>query len=222
MEKKILRSKRVRVQTHSRICNLMFENFVRGKLSEYDEAERLHRAYGAWIASVCERGLGTASAAAFEEAEPAGIEEFIEGLRESAPDSVEEIRSTSSGTIAELDTDGRRSCELRYDESALLGTDCETVVVFDDGAPGRITVYRTGPSGSAFCFDRYSPRMTSMYATPHGQIALGIITHRVHNSLYELLDGGSRGEMVIDYTLEMGGAATEYSHMHLTAVEQND
>lgn len=79
MEKKILRSKRVRVQTHSRICNLMFENFVRGKLSEYDEAERLHRAYGAWIASVCERGLGTASAAAFEEAEPAGIEEFIEG-----------------------------------------------------------------------------------------------------------------------------------------------
>ena len=131
MEKKILRSKRVRVQTHSRICNLMFENFVRGKLSEYDEAERLHRAYGAWIASVCERGLGTASAAAFEEAEPAGIEEFIEGLRESAPDSVEEIRSTSSGTIAELDTDGRRSCELRYDESALLGTDCEVPALLD-------------------------------------------------------------------------------------------
>ena len=36
------------------------------------------------------------------------------------------------------------------------------------------------------------------------------------------LGSSSRGEMVIDYTLEMGGAATEYSHMYLTAVEQND
>lgn len=222
MEKKLLGSKRVRVQTHSRICNLMFENFVRGKLSEFDEAERLHRAYGAWIESVCERGLGSASSAIFESAEPAGIEEFIEGLRESAPDSVEEIRAGSEGIISEYELSGRRSCELRYDESALLGTDCETVVVFDESEPGRITVYRTGPSGAALCFDRSCPRMTNMYATPHGQLALGIITHRVHNSLNMLLRGCDGGEMVIDYTLEMGGSATEYSHMHLTATVQED
>lgn len=215
------KTKKVRVQTHSRICNLMFETFVKNKLGEYDEAERLRLAYGAWIESVSERGIGTASPELFGEAEPEGIEEFIGGLRGAAPDAVEEIRSNSMGTICEREKGGKRSYELRYDESALLGTDCETVVIFDEMSPGRITVYRTGTTGSALCFDRTSPRLTCMYSTPHGQIPLGIITHRVHNSLHMLLRGCRGGELVIDYTLEMGGAAAEYSHMKLTVTEDD-
>lgn len=207
-------SKKIRVETLSRVCNLAFEEAVSDRLEERTRAEYLHRAYEEWIDSIPHEYPGETSDRTLYKPENTALDKFIRQLSAELPDSVEKIESSSAGTISlNEECDGR--IDIEYDESGLLGMDCKTVVTFKREAPGRITVYRTGTAGASLVFDSSTPRVYCMYDTPAGQIGMGILTHRIRNTALRLLDGDESGEIVLDYTIELGGIKEEFNHLEL-------
>lgn len=72
-------------------------------------------------------------------------------------------------------------------------------------------MYRTEGSGTSFVFDSKTPRIMCMYETEAGSMGIGIITHRIVNTVPQLISGKKHAAIIIDYTLEMGGAKSEYN-----------
>ena len=207
-------SKKIRVETSSRVCNLAFEDAVNDRLEKRTRAEYRCRAYEEWIDSIPSEYPGETSDRAAYKPENTALDKFIKSLSSDLPDSVERIESNSAGTISfSGDESGR--IDVEYDESGMLGMDCKTVVTFEREFPERITVYRTGTAGASLVFDSSTPRVYCMYDTPAGQIGMGVLTHRIRNTAPELLDGAESGEIVLDYTLELGGVKAEYTHLEL-------
>lgn len=46
-------------------------------------------------------------------------------------------------------------------------------------------------------------------------MGIGIITHRIVNTVPQLISGKKHAAIIIDYTLEMGGAKSEYNHFKM-------
>lgn len=209
-------SKKIRVETSSRVCNLAFEDEVNDRLEKRTRAEYRRRAYEEWIDSIPSKYPGETSDRASYKPENTALDKFIKSLSSDLPDSVERIESNSAGTInIAPEENGRSRIDVEYDESGMLGMDCKTVVTFERESPERITVYRTGTAGASLVFDSSTPRVYCMYDTPAGQIGMGVLTHRIRNTAPELLDGAESAEIVLDYTLELGGVKAEYTHLEL-------
>ena len=215
MEENLI-SKKIRVETLSRVCNLSFEEVVNDRLENRTRAEYRRLAYEEWIDSIPSKYPGETSDRASYKAENTALDTFIKKLSDDLPDSVEKIESNSAGTISIVpEESGRYRIDVEYDESGMLGMDCKTVVTFEREIPGRITVYRTGETGASLFFDSSTPRVYCTYDTPAGQIGMGVLTHRIRNTASDLLAGAENGEIVLDYTLELGGVKAEYTHLEL-------
>ncbi len=206
-------TKKIRVKTTSKICNLAFENIFKDQLEEKIKADNDRRSYRSWIDTVLCRSGDESSDDCFQD-ESEELEEFLSTLASKLPDCVETIESNSAGEISFYDNKQGRT-DITYDESELLGMNCKTVLTFDKKEPGRIIMYRTGVSGTSFVFDSKTPRIMCMYQTEAGSMGIGVITHKVVNTVPQLISGKKHAVIILDYTLELGGTESEYNHLKI-------
>lgn len=115
-----------------------------------------------------------------------------------APEETIEMRAT--GTLTEKE--GR--IELSYDETELTGMEGSTTVLsFQKGVPGVLTMIRYGAVSTALIFEE-GKRHICAYDTKIMPFEICIHTKRVHNHL--TMDGGS---VELDYLVEIHGAKAE-------------
>lgn len=108
---------------------------------------------------------------------------------ESGPDEMELV------TAGVLRREGEGRYTISYQESELTGLEGTTTVVQVDG--GRVTLLREGSINSQMVFEE-GERHLSMYETPYGSLAVGILTRRMRSTL-----GEAGGELEIDYAIEI-------------------
>lgn len=223
---------KVKLRIKSCICNLVLDEVRRKEEDLKLMKEKRKAAYEAWIDSIplryeyektCrEVELPKKNVSSAETAEDR--ENFFDILEK-------ENREKQFGDIEdiiEFSTDGEVLYEdgffsVIYDESVLLDTDCKTIIKFNVETPKRMSLYRTGNSYASLVFDVNMKRITCMYETFAGQISMCVITHNIINTISDLKENG-KAELVMDYTLEMGGMKTEYTHyeMLISAVDDQD
>lgn len=63
------------------------------------------------------------------------------------------------------------------------------------------------------------PRIMCTYETEAGSMGIGVITHKVVNTVPQLVSGKKHAVIVLDYTLELGGAESEYNHLKMEITE---
>ena len=209
--------KQIRVKTTSKIYNLAFENIFKDQLEERNKADNTRRSYKNWIDTVLCRSEHELLNNRPED-ESKELEDFLSDLASKLPDCVETIESNSAGEILFHD-DSQGRTDVTYDESGLLGMNCKTVLTFDRKEPGRIIMYRTGIFGTSFVFDSKTPRIMCTYETEAGSMGIGVITHKVINTVPQLVSGKKHAVIVLDYTLELGGAESEYNHLKMEITE---
>lgn len=213
-----MNKRKIRVETTSRICNLLFEEMLQDRLKERIKAKQANAAFASLIDLICGRedeGIALAERDGID----GGIEQFLADISSAMPDSVDTIEAISAGDIEETDCG---DIKVTYDESGLLGTDCKTVVSFSASAPERIVVHRIGTADASLTFDGTTPRVICMYQTDVGPLSITVLTHRVINGIAALLEGADSAELIMDYTLEMGGAKTEFCHYEMKLVVEDD
>ena len=211
-------TKKIRVKTTSKIYNLAFESIFKDQLEEKIKADNTHRSYKSWIDTILHNSnyeSANGSSRTENVADESGeLEEFLSTLASKLPECVETIEGMSAGKILFYD-DIHNKIDVIYDESGLLGMNCKTVLTFDRKNPDRIVMYRTEGSGTSFVFDSKTPRIMCMYETEAGSMGIGIITHRIVNTVPQLISGKKHAAIIIDYALEMLGAKSEYNHFKM-------
>lgn len=213
-----MNKRKIRVETVSRICNLLFEELLQDRLKERIKAEQAYTAFAALLDLIA-GSKGSDISYARESETDGGIEQFLAEISSALPDSVETIEAISAGDIEAMPDGGIR---VTYDESGLLGMDCKTVVSFEGSVPERVVVHRIGTADASLTFDGTTPRVLCMYQTEAGPLSITVLTHRIVNTSASLLDGADSADIVIDYTLEMGGAKTEFCHYEMKLVAEDD
>lgn len=144
----------------------------------------------------------------FEEED--GAEELDEEtLEESAEEAAAEGDEAEE---SEIMMEGRlvqttHRVELTYEESELTGMEgSKTKIGFDRACPDLISMLRSGPVNTALIFEPLK-RHVCVYNTPFSSFEVCVHTLRVENFLLE------RGELYVDYLIEIHGARTERCKM---------
>ncbi len=121
----------------------------------------------------------------------------------------------------EMMTEGRLATnksrvELIYDESEISGmAGSVTSIGFDREAPGMISMMRTGPVRAAMIFES-GKRHFSVYDTPFSSFQVCVRTLDVKNALF------TKGEIDIDYLIEIHGAQAERCRMNIAVKPLDD
>jgi uncharacterized beta-barrel protein YwiB (DUF1934 family) len=147
--------------------------------------------------------------------EEGGAEELDEdALEESAAEAAAD-EETDGADESEIMMEGRlvqttHRVELTYEESELTGMEgSKTKIGFDRACPELISMLRSGPVNTALIFEPLK-RHVCVYNTPFSSFEVCVHTLRVENFLLE------RGELFVDYLIEIHGARTERCKMKIT------
>lgn len=135
-----------------------------------------------------------------------GDEEFDEEEWEEDPEEPEESEILTEGKLI---TTTRRA-ELVYEESELTGMEGSvTKIGFDRTMPELVSLLRGGTVSTALIFERRR-RHVCVYDTPLSSFEVCVQTLEVRNELL------TKGELYLDYLIEIHGARTERCKMYLT------
>lgn len=143
--------------------------------------------------------------------------ETEEDCDEEYDDEFEEWGDEESGEAeeAEILTEGRlittsQRVELVYEESELTGMEGSvTKLGFDRAVPELISLLRGGTVSTALVFESRK-RHVCVYDTPFSGFEVCVQTIEVRNELL------TKGELYLDYLIEIHGARTERCKMNLT------
>lgn len=120
----------------------------------------------------------------------------IRGMQsfEGSPDDCIEL--VTEGRLADH---GEEGLILSYQESELTGMEGTQTILHMD-PDGTVTLLRTGQYNSQMIFQQ-GERHLSLYQTPYGDLAVGILTDRIRNSLN--MQGG---KLEVAYAIEVDNA----------------
>lgn len=120
----------------------------------------------------------------------------IQGLQSYEGSDDDRIELVTEGQLADH---GEGGLILSYQESELTGMEgTETLLHMDPD--GTVTLLRTGQFNSQMIFQQ-GRRHLSLYQTPYGDMAIGVLADRVRNTMS--MNGG---ELEIAYAIEIDNA----------------
>ena len=135
----------------------------------------------------------------------------VKGIQHFEGQPQDTMELVTPGTLTDH---GERGMFLSYRESELTGME-GTTTTFCLEKSGRVTLLRCGTTNSQMIFEE-GRRHLSLYRTPFGDMALGVLAKRIRNRLD--LTGG---ELEIDYTIELDRTVTGHSRFRLEVREEN-
>ena len=131
------------------------------------------------------------------------LEESVQEMPNDVEDGVDESEIMMEGKLIQT----THRVELTYEESELTGMEgSKTKIGFDRACPDLIAMLRSGPVNTALIFEPLK-RHVCVYNTPFSSFEVCVHTLRVENFLLE------RGELFVDYLIEIHGARTERCKM---------
>ena len=105
---------------------------------------------------------------------------------------------------------------IGYTEGEMSGMEgSKTTISYQKNEPALVTMMRTGTVKTALVFER-GRRHHCVYQTPIMPFEVAVHTAEVQNALE------SEGRLVLDYTVELKGAAAEHTHLVLTLLPAFD
>lgn len=119
------------------------------------------------------------------------------------------VELLTKGTLAIGDKEGHY--DLSYEESELTGMQGTTTTF--KITPRRILLMRSGPVNNQMLFEE-GRRHTAVYATPYGNLQVGVKASHVFSSIGE---GG--GDMEIDYAIEIDHAMAGENSLRIRVKE---
>ncbi len=135
----------------------------------------------------------------------------IKGMQNSAEAGEDAIELVTEGRLLDCGDDG---LSLSYQESELTGME-GTLTTFQVEKNGRVTLLRMGEVNSQMVFEE-GRRHLSLYQTPYGDLAMGILANRVRSTL-----DMSGGELEIDYAIEIDHLLAGQNLFHIHVREDN-
>ncbi len=142
-------------------------------------------------------------------------EELDEEALEASAEEAASDEENDGADESEIMMEGRlvqttHRVELTYEESELTGMEgSKTKIGFDRACPELISMLRSGPVNTALIFEPLK-RHVCVYNTPFSSFEVCVHTLRVENFLLE------RGELFVDYLIEIHGARTERCKMKIS------
>ena len=138
-----------------------------------------------------------------EELDEETLEDSAQEAMENGDDGIDESEIMMEGRLIQT----THRVELTYEESELTGMEgSKTKIGFDRACPELISMLRSGPVNTALIFEPLK-RHVCVYNTPFSSFEVCVHTLRVENFLLE------RGELFVDYLIEIHGARTERCKM---------
>lgn len=135
----------------------------------------------------------------------------IQGLQSPEGGGDDSIELVTEGRLADH---GEGGLILSYRESELTGME-GTETILHLGPDGIITLLRTGQFNSQMIFQQ-GERHLSLYQTPYGDLSVGVVADRVHNTLN--MDGG---ELEVNYALEIDNTLVSRNLFRIRVREDN-
>ena len=132
-----------------------------------------------------------------------------------SPDAAPQAEHLEMLVEGRLHDDGSRF-SISYRESELSGMEgSSTTVSFRKNEAGVISMMRNGTVKTALIFEE-GRRHLCYYQTPIMPFEVCVYTKRVENTL------DADGQLILDYSVELRGAATEATHLKMTVLPHFD
>ncbi len=121
----------------------------------------------------------------------------------------EAVQLITQGTLAIGEKAGHY--DLTYEETELTGMQGTTTTF--KITPKRILLMRSGPVNNQMLFEE-GRRHTALYATPYGQMQVGVCARHVRNSM-----GDCGGDMEIDFSIDIDHAMAGENSLYVNVRE---